>query len=152
MLKIKSLVLGCLVATGTLAATPAFAFQLSPDGNFTATGPTLMSANGVTLLCTSTFQINVTNGVGQVTAASFSGLGICPLLAGQGLPWPMQVPDASSLIINSVRVSAQGISCGPSSVPGTLSNSVFTFNSTLNPGNCQVSGMLTITPPGSIVP
>lgn len=154
MYVIKALVLGSMLAVSSLAVAPAFAYKFSPPSTtFNAAGQTNLSAGGISVACNALFTI-VTDagGNGSVTQATFSGSSfLCAQIKAAGLPWPAQATGPSAVAINNVKVTAPlGITCGPGPVPGTLSNSVFAFNTALNPGNCSISGSLTVSPALSI--
>jgi hypothetical protein len=154
MYVIKALVLGSMLAVSSLAVAPAFAYKFSPaNTTFTATGQTNLSASGISVPCNATFVIvSDAAGNGSVTHASFSGSSfLCGQITAASLPWPTSATSLSGVTINNVKVTAPlGITCGAGPVAGTLSSSVFSFNTALNPGNCSISGSLTVSPALSI--
>ncbi len=156
MYVIKALVLGSMLAVSSLAVTPAFADKFSPaNTTFSAVGQTNLSAGGISVACNADFVI-ATNavGAGSVTQATFSGSSfLCAQIKAAGLPWPATPTSLTTVTINNVKVTAPlGITCGAGPVPGSLSSSRFAFNTALNPGNCSISGSLTVSPTLTITP
>lgn len=148
--------LTALTAATVALAGQADAFKLSPAGKWTATGPTNLTANGSSISCTSNFGGTISSkGAGKVTSFSATGSNPACSLVQATLPWKAKAISATQIKFSNVAVGipAAGISCGPGSIVATDNGSgAITFNSTLNPGNCQVSGTVQSTPPVVIVP
>lgn len=136
-------------------ATQADAYKLSPPSTrFTASGPTSLTANGVTLSCTSTFKGHTTaKGHAKISYFSATGELGCSTLVGT-MPWTAKAISATTVAFSNVEVSLPGVvTCGPGTVDGTDSSTgVVSFNATLNPGNCAVSGTVQSSPAITIVP
>ncbi len=153
----KSIIAIAALSVATFSfATQADAFKLSPPStHFTIKGPTSLTANGVTLACTSTFKGKTTaSGTGKITSFSATGQTGCTSVVGSNFPWSAKATSATNVLISNVAVSIPGlVSCGPGSVNATDNASgQFTFNAILNPGNCMVSGTVQSTPHIVIVP
>ncbi len=154
----KSIIaIAALAATTLSFATQADAFKLSPPRtHFTASGPTSLTANGVTLACTSTFTgVTTRKGTGKITAFAASGQTGCTSVVGSNFPWSVKAINATTVKISNVQVGIPGfgINCGPGSVNANDNGSgAISFNTTLNPGACMVSGTVQSTPPITIVP
>jgi hypothetical protein len=146
----KALLMACLFAVGTIAAAPAFAAHAIPvSTTFTASGPTSLAVLGVPVPCTSTFVL-VTDPSGNVsvTQATFSGSSTCTAIHANGLPWSVSLPTTTAATINSVSVSALGITCA-GNVGATVSGSSITLGGSL--GVCSVNGTLGVSPTFSVV-
>ncbi len=154
----KSIIAIAALSVATFGlATEASAFKFSPPStSFTASGPTSLTANGITLACTSTFTGSTNaRGKGKVTGFSASGGLGCTSVVGSNFPWKAKAISATTAKFTGVQVGIPGlgINCGPGSVTATDNGSgAITFNATLNPGNCMVSGTVQTTPPVTIVP
>src|SRR5690348_6626270 len=88
----------CLVSSGIFGITPAAAYHFSPPGNFTGTGNTSATKNGISLPCHAKFTGKVTNsGVGYVTGGSFTDNGKvgCTSVKLINLPWKALAKGAS---------------------------------------------------------
>lgn len=147
---VKSIAASGVLAVGMLAAAPSFASHLAPDGTFTATGSTSLSALGgaIRIPCKSVFTISVSGGVGVVTNAAFSpdpangNNPACNNLQGTNYNWALNITGATTGIAQGVKVvgiNGNPVVCGPGPVPLTLQNGVATFNGQLNPGACGVA-------------
>lgn len=150
---VKSLTVSTALAVGMLAAAPSFASYFTPDGTFTAQGPTNLSALGgaIRIPCHSVFTIKVTGGVGVVTNAVFSpdpangNNANCNNLQATNFTsttWGLNITSATGGIAQGVKVvgiNGNPVTCGAGPVPLTLQNSVAVFNGQLNPGACAVS-------------
>ncbi len=152
----KSIIAIAAIAALGLAGQ-ASAFSLSPTSTkFTASGPTSLTANGVTLACTSTFTGKTTStGTGKVTGFSATGQAGCTSIVGSNFPWKAKAISATDIKFTGVQVGIPGfgINCGPGTVVAQDNNTgAVTFNATLNPGNCQVSGTVQSVPAITIVP
>ncbi|MBA3810912.1 MAG: activator of alkane oxidation [Caulobacteraceae bacterium] len=152
----KSIVAIAAIAALGLAGQ-ASAFSLSPKNtNFTASGPTSLTANGITLACTSTFTGKTNKkGTGKITGFSAVGQPGCTSVVGSNFPWNAKATSATNIKFTNVQVGIPsfGINCGPGTVNSTDNASgQVTFNATLNPGNCQVSGTVQSSPAITIVP
>ncbi|MGI8839555.1 MAG: activator of alkane oxidation, partial [Caulobacteraceae bacterium] len=136
-------------------ATQADAFKLSPPStHFTATGPTSLTANGVTLACTSTFTGSTNKkGRGKITGYHATGQSGCSSIVAT-LPWSAKATSATNIRFSNVMVAIPGlVSCGPGTVNATDNASgQVTFNATLNPGGCMVNGTVQSSPAITIVP
>jgi hypothetical protein len=153
----KSIIAIAALSVATFGlATQADAFRLSPASTkITIKGPTSLTANGVTLSCTSTFKGKTTaKGKGKITSFSATGETGCTSIVGSNFPWSARATPATNVLISNVAVSIPGlVSCGPGSVNASDNASgQFVFNATLNPGNCMVSGTVQSTPAVTIVP
>ena len=152
----KSVIAITVLSAATLGlATQASAYKFSPPStHFTATGPTSLTANGVTLNCTSTFTGSTdAAGRGKVTGFSASGIAGCSSVTAT-LPWPAKAVNAKTGKFTNVQVAVPGlVTCGPGSVKAKDNASgQITFDATLDPGNCHVSGTVQSSPPVTIVP
>lgn len=147
---VKSIAASGVLAVGMLAAAPSFASHLSPDGTFTASGSTSLSALGgaIRIPCRSVFTIVVTGGVGAVTNAVFSpdpangNNPACNNLQATNFNWGLSITGPTTGTANGVKVvgiNGNPVTCGPGSVPLTLQNGIAAFNGQLNPGGCGVS-------------
>jgi hypothetical protein len=150
------------VAALGIAATPAAAFHLSPDGNFTATGDTSATVNGagITLPCHASLTGKVKSGVGYITGGTFTTSsgppGQCESVTLGNLPWRVTARAATRLRLRNVTFQVAGITCGPSPIATSYKNSKATFTAVPMSGGvgggCSISGSLTISPTLSIVP
>jgi hypothetical protein len=152
----KSIIAIVALGATTLGfATQADAFKLSPPStSFTASGPTSLSAGGATLACTSTFTGHTTAaGVGKITGFSASGQAGCSSIVAT-LPWTAKAVTATAIVFSRVAVAIPGlVTCGPGRVRShDNASGAVTFNATLNPGNCTVSGTVQSSPVITIVP
>lgn len=147
---VKSIAASGVLAVGMLAAAPSFASHFTPDGTFTATGSTSLSALGgaIRIPCKSVFTIVVTGGVGVVTNAVFSpdpangNNANCNNLQATNYNWALNITSASGGVAQGVKVvgiNGNPVTCGAGPVPITLNNGVATFNGQLNPGACAVA-------------
>lgn len=145
-----------LVFFGVAAVTPAAAYHLNPEGaNFTGTGTTSATKNGITLPCKAKFTGKVTStGVGFVTSGSFTDNGSigCTSVQLSGLPWKSVAVGASRVNIYKVTFTSPIGNCGPGTLPVALKNGVIRFTTVPLPGGCTVSGAITTSPKLSIVP
>lgn len=147
---VKSIATSGVLAVGMLAAAPSFASHLSPDGTYTASGSTSLSALGgaIRIPCHSVFTIVVTGGVGVVTNAVFSpdpangNNPACNNLQATNFNWGVSITSATGGVAMGVKVvgiNGNPVVCGPGAVPLTLQNGIASFNGQLNPGACGVS-------------
>lgn len=150
----KSIIVITAMAAATLTlATQADArgFKLSPRStSFTASGPTSLTANGITLACTSTFTgATDSKGKGSITGFSATGQTGCTSVVGSNFPWTAKAMSSTTIRFSNVQVGIPtvGINCGPGNITATdnASGSVH-FNATLNPGACMVSGTVQSSP------
>ena len=160
-MKILSIVgAAALVAFGFAAQASAETFTFSPTGTaITVSGPTTLSADGLSVSCTSTFtgSTSSTGATGTITAATFTGSNtLCAKITAKNLPWTVTPTSATTVSIAEPEVQlVDGIitvTCGPGTLTNqAFSNSVLTLSGTLNPGSCTVSGTLTASPTVTIV-
>jgi hypothetical protein len=143
-----------LMSFGTVCATPAAAYHLIPEStNFTGTGKTSATKNGITLPCTANFKGNTNaTGVGSITSGTFSGQIGCSSVGLGGLPWKALAKSATKVIIYNVSFTSPIGNCGPGNLPTKLTNGVIKFTNVALAGGCTVSGSIKTTPTISIVP
>lgn len=143
-----------LLSLGIAGTTPAAAYHLIPENtDFTGTGNTSATKNGITLKCKATFQGHVDGkGVGYVTGGSFTGELGCTSVGLGGLPWKSPAKSATKVIINNVSFTSPIGNCGPGKVPVKLNDGVLKFKNVELAGNCTISGKITTNPTLSIVP
>ena len=143
-----------LMSFGTVCATPAAAYHLIPEStNFTGSGKTSATKNGITLPCTATFKGHTTaTGVGYITSGSFTGQVGCTSVGLGGLPWKGLAKSATKVIIYNVSFTSPIGNCGPGNIATKLSSGVIKFTNVPLAGGCTVSGSIKTTPTLSIVP
>jgi len=143
-----------LMSFGTVCATPAAAYHLIPEStNFTGTGKTSATKNGITLPCTANFKGNTNaTGVGSITSGSFTGQVGCTSVGLGGLPWKALAKSATKVIIYNVSFTSPIGNCGPGNLTTKLTNGVIKFTNVALPGGCTVSGSIKTNPTISIVP
>ncbi|HVU20104.1 MAG TPA: hypothetical protein VHE09_05185 [Rhizomicrobium sp.] len=143
-----------LMSLGIVGTTPARAYHLIPENtDFTGTGTTSATKNGVTLQCKAKFQGHTdAKGVGYITGGSFSGQLGCDTVGLGGLPWKSPAKSATKVIINNVSFTSPIGNCGPGNVPVKLVDGVIKFKNVGLAGNCTISGKITTSPTVSIVP
>ena len=132
-----------------LATQANAAWKLSPSGNFSATGATVLSGPAGTLNCTSTFSGKVSaTGAGLVTHFSAVGDPGCSSLVAT-LPWPTTAVSATQIKFHNVTVGIPGFfTCGtsPAPTPGwDDASGLFGFNTSLA-NRCTTSGSVQSTP------
>lgn len=143
--------IGIASLVSLMLAAPAWAVTIDttnpPNVNFTASGPTSLTKNGITISCTSTFNGNVNGGsTADITSASFSGSNIlCYSISAANLPWTLTATSTTTATVSGVQVNTPLGNCGPSTINATWDNSTkkFTFTSQSLSGGCTVSGVLT---------
>lgn len=116
MKNIKSLLVAAVALAGAMGASSAFA-QWTVGGSSSGTsivgpGPTNLSFLGANFPCTSTFTVQVSGGVMEVTAASFTGSAVCTSIKANNLPWAVSAPSGSgpwTATVTGVNVTAAGI-------------------------------------------
>jgi hypothetical protein len=152
-------ILPAIVAIGAVSlgfASSAFAFSFQPIATrFAATGQMTFTANGTTLNCSAKLvgKTNTTGFAGRIISAKFNdGTGACNAIAATGLPWKVVPTSAGALRVEMMSLFTPSGVCGPDRLPATLSGSAISFNHTLVPGNCQISGALTVSPTMTIAP
>ncbi len=153
--------LPAIAAIGVLSlgfASAASAAGFSPAATkFTASGEIMVTQNGATTTCAASLKgaTNKSGKEGRIYSATFSGANPnCASLAAATLPWKIEPNPAGGgnfRIEQFTLISSVG-TCGPDRLPARLSGGVITFNHTLNPGACQVSGSLTTSPTISVTP
>ena len=133
---------------------PAFAYHLIPESSdFTGSGKTSATKNGITLKCNANFTGNVNRkGVGLITGGSFTGAVGCSSVGLGGLPWKSVATSATKIKIVNVSFTSPIGDCGPGNLVVKLSSGVITFKGKALPGGCTVSGTVTTSPTLSIVP
>jgi hypothetical protein len=158
MKKILAFVITLLVA-GSLAAS-AFAASLSPgDGTFTGTGIITLRKGSLTLTCTLNLTGHITNGVGTIDTATFSGGtgGLCATISKVGT-WIVTAisagPGPGTATISGFSLNSPLFgTCGPSFVSTRISNSgLLTIASTILPPDCQIDVVVQTSPPVIVVP
>ncbi|MBV8975806.1 MAG: hypothetical protein JO261_11815 [Alphaproteobacteria bacterium] len=137
-----------------LGSVPAAAYHLIPESSdFTGTGKTSATKNGVSLPCKAKFTGHTdANGNGFVDSGTFSGQVGCSTVGLANLPWKGVVKSATKLVIQNVQFTSPIGDCGPGNLPVKLSNGVISFKNQPLPGGCVVSGKITTSPALSIVP
>lgn len=149
-----------LAAIGTMSlglasqAQAASLYKLSPSGNFTAKGATVLNGPGGTLNCTATFggRVSATGG-GSVTSFTAVGDPGCSALVATNLPWVAQAVNATQIAFRHVTVGIPGLfTCGSSSQTTKVTDSAgaVAFNTSLS-GNCTTSGTVVTSPTVLIV-
>ena len=141
----------CTMLLGTM---PAAAYHLIPENSdFTGTGKTSATKNGVTLPCTANFTGHVDKkGRGYVDSGTFSGQVGCSTVGLANLPWKGAVKSATKMVIENVQFTSPIGDCGPGNLKVKLSDGVISFKNQPLPGGCTVTGKITTTPTLSIVP
>ena len=146
---LATLSVAALALFGLTAQASAFSLNPKSTSPITISGPTKLTAAGVTVACTSNFTggINAA-GVGSITAASFSGGGLCSSVTALNLPWSLTATSATGVSITGVKVTVLGlVTCGPGSVTGALVGAQPTtsvsFSGTI--GTCSVVSNPTLT-------
>jgi hypothetical protein len=145
------------VAAAGLAA-PALASSFTPtNAFFTAVGPVTITTPQGTMQCTVTF-VAVTTGGGEVEFLNASLNGSddnCFENSFAGNPWYVTaIGTRQGKILAVSGFGAVFSPCGPGALPFSADNktSVWTLKNATLPGNCTVSGSLTISPATMIVP
>ncbi len=143
-----------ILSLGIAGTTPAAAYHLIPENtDFTGTGKTSATKNGITLKCDATFQGHVdSKGVGFVDSGTFTGQLGCESVGLGGLPWKAPAKSATKVIINNVSFTSPIGNCGPGKIPVKVKSGVIKFTDVPLAGNCTVSGSITTSPTLSIVP
>jgi len=143
-----------LMSLMIVGTTPAAAYHLIPvSTDFTGSGTTSATKNGITLKCKAKFQGHTdSNGVGFITGGSFSGQLGCTSVGLGGLPWKSLAKSATKVIINNVSFTSPIGNCGPGNVPVKLVDGIIKFSNVALAGNCTISGKITTSPTLSIVP
>jgi hypothetical protein len=152
----STLAIAALAAAGL--AAPALASSFTPtNAYFSAVGPVTITTPQGTMQCTVTF-VAVTTGGGEVEFlnASLNGSAdSCFENSFAGNPWYVTAKGTRQGKILAVSGFGNIFSpCGPGALAFTADNntSVWTLEATTLPGNCTVSGSLTISPATKIVP
>ena len=142
-----------VMSFGIVNSAYATSYEFRPlSTNFTGTGTTSATKNGVTLKCNATFQGNVNaSGVGSITSGTFTGALGCSSVGLQGLPWKAAAVSKTGAIIYKVTFTSPIGNCGPGNLKTTLKNGVVTFSNRSLPGGCTVSGNVKTSPKLSIV-
>ena len=137
-----------------VTVTRADGMPMFPMGEpFSALGFVSFSKGSVSVLCNATLDGTVTpTGAVMITAATFSGTGLCSLLSGTASSaqmWTGQFDSSTQLSINNMAMSVTLLgSCGPNRVVFAWNNSPSSMtatNATLFP-NCDLSGTLRMSP------
>jgi hypothetical protein len=154
MKKAIAITAAAIMSFGTVCATPAAAYHLIPTStNFTGTGKTSATKNGITLPCTANFTGKTTAaGVGYITSGSFTGQVGCTSVGLGGLPWKAVAKTATKVVILNVSFTSPIGNCGPGNIPTKLSSGVIKFTNVPLAGGCTVSGSIKTSPTISIVP
>lgn len=142
-----------LMSFGIVESAYATAYEFRPlNTNFTGSGTTSATKNGVTLKCNAKFTGDVDGqGLGHIKSGSFSGQLGCSSVGLKNLPWKAQAVSKTGGNIYNVTFTSPIGNCGPGTLPVTLQNGVITFNNKSLPGGCTVSGSITTSPKLSIV-
>lgn len=140
-----------LMSFGTVDT--AFAYHLTPEStNFTGTGKTTATKNGITLNCNASLKGNVdSQGVGHITSGSFSGNLGCSSVGLQNLPWKSTAVALSKIVIAGVEFTSPIGNCGPGNLKVTLKAGVVSFSNLPLKGGCTVGGSLKTSPTLKIV-
>jgi hypothetical protein len=143
-----------LMSLGIVAATPAAAYHLIPEGTtFKGTGKTSATKSGITLACKANLQGSIdAEGVGSVTGGSFTGDLGCTSVGLTGLPWKSTASKATKGVIAGVTFTSPIGNCGPSDLPVTIKNGTISFKNAPLAGSCTISGKIKTKPKVSIVP
>ena len=146
-----------IIAAGLMsfgAVDTAFAgYALRPlNTNFTGTGTTSATKNGITLKCNAKFQGNVDGqGIGHITSGSFTGELGCTSVGLQNLPWKSTATSMSKVLISGAEFTSPIGNCGPGNLSVTLRSGVVSFSNLPLKGGCTVSGSLKTSPTLKIV-
>jgi hypothetical protein len=130
------------------AASTASAYTFNPKGKtWTATGTSLLQH---AISCTTNYTgfISAT-GTLTIRTAKYSGTNpACAVITATGLPWHTKAMSLTTANILKVGVTAPGISCGPGTVAVTVpaGGGTIAYDTTLNPGNCAISGATNTIP------
>jgi hypothetical protein len=143
-----------LLSLGLVGTTPAAAYHLIPEStNFTGTGNTSATKNGITLACKAKFTGSIDDkGVGAVTGGTFTGDLGCTSVGLSGLPWKATAKKATKGVISGVTFTSPIGNCGPSNLPVKLKNGTISFTNAAVSGGCTISGKIKTNPKVSIVP
>jgi hypothetical protein len=140
------------LSMGLASEAQASLYKLSPVGNFTASGSTVLSAGSTTINCVSTFSGKITaTGAGAVTHFSAVGDPLCSAIVAT-LPWPAVALTATTIEFKKVTVGIPGVvTCGgPTQVFKSTDNAgTVSWNAAL--GICSTSGTVVTTPSVLIV-
>jgi hypothetical protein len=137
------------LAFGILGASPAFAWHLIPEStDFTGSGTTSSTLNGITLKCTASLTGDTdSSGIGYITAGSFSGEVGCSYVTLQNLPWTVTAVTHLGVHLANVEFDTPIGNCGPGTLKVNLqSKGVFYYRKEAFPGGCTLSGTITTTP------
>ena len=140
------------IASLATAATLALAAQASADSftpsstSFTGVGATSMIKGVGPIPCTANFTGHsdaapvppATSSYAWIDSATFTGSIFCTSVTAAGLPWRVRATGTNTAVIESVRFNSPLGPCGPGDLPVTVSGGQISFNSTVNPGACQV--------------
>ena len=143
-----------LLAAGSLAAS-ASAASLSPgNGTFTGTGVVSLKKGSLTLTCVLNLTGHITNGIGTIDTATFTGSGgLCSLFHKIGTWTVIAVAPGTAVITGVAITSSLTGTCGPGSVNTTISNTgLFTFANAVLPPDCQINGSVQTSPAVIVVP
>jgi len=150
--------LGAVALLSLSLATPASAvttYEVSPlNKAFTAVGTTSLTKGSINLTCTAHFTGKTTAaGLVEITKASFTGNVLCGAVKDLDLPWVGTASTATKVTFAKVSVSASLFgTCGPSSVPVTITKGAIAFSKVTLTPNCVVNGSgIKTTPVLSII-
>lgn len=143
-----------LLAAGSLAASASAASLLPGDGAFTGAGVFTLTKGSLTLSCIIRLSGHITNGIGTVDTATFTGSsGLCSLISKLGT-WTVTATGAGTATITGFAITSSLTgTCGPGSVSTAISNSgLISFTNAALPTNCQISGSVQTSPQVIAVP
>jgi hypothetical protein len=148
-----ALAIAVAMSFGIAGVTPAAAYHLVPENtDFTGTGKTSATKNGISLPCKANFTGTVdANGVGYVTGGTFTGQVGCSTVKLINLPWKSVAKSATKVKILNVQFSSPIGDCGPGTIPVKVVDGLIKFTTVPLAGGCTVSGKITTTPAISIV-
>jgi hypothetical protein len=151
----KTLIAAAAIGAVAIAqASPAFAFKFSPASTkFTAAGHVTI-LQGIPWPCTVKFHGGV-NSVGKfrINSATFTGTTFCASVVPMNLPWVGTAKTATSFTITGMEFTSEDGTCGPGAITGSdNATGQFSYNTTLNPGGCGITGNQQTTPVVTIVP
>lgn len=141
------------LAFGLAGVSPAFAWHLIPENtNFTGSGRTSATVNGITLKCAASLTGSVDNtGVGSITGGSFTGQLGCSSVQLTNLPWTATAATRFTVRITNVTFSTPIGDCGPGTLTVKLGQrGYFSWTNASLPGGCTISGHILTSPKLSI--
>ena len=137
---------------GIAGIAPACAWHLIPENmNFTGSGNTSATKNGITLKCTAAFKGKVDGtGTGYVESGSFTGELGCSSVTLKNLPWKSVAVGKTAVHIEDVTFDSPIGNCGPSTIAAKLSSGIISFTNVQLAGSCTASGRISTSPKLSI--